>query len=198
MRRQHKNDDRRAAEMMAEGNFHDALAIYEAKGAIHWTRTQDEARAALVAQWAKDSAAEPDKTRFVFAYTNDDVDQLNARSARRAQGARRARRGSRASRPSTGAPTFAAGDRIQFTGTDKKQGLINGEAGTIADASRATSITVRLDGRDGRDGRVRRQGVSRISGTAMPARSTRARGARSTRPISITPSIGDRPRAMSP
>ena len=60
-----------------EGNFHDALERYDAKGAIHWTRTQPEARAALVAQWAKDSAADPTKSRFVFAYTNADVDQLN-------------------------------------------------------------------------------------------------------------------------
>ena len=59
VKRQHKNDERRAAEMMAEGNFHDALGIYEQKGAIHWTRTQGEARAELVDQWAKDSAAEP-------------------------------------------------------------------------------------------------------------------------------------------
>ena len=126
VKRQHKNDDRRAAEMMAEGNFHDALGIYEQKGAIHWTRTQGEARAALVEQWAKDSAAEPDKTRFVFAYTNDDVNQLNAALRARAQGARRAGRGSRAHRPRTAAPTFAAGDRIQFTGTDKKAGIVNG------------------------------------------------------------------------
>ena len=49
---------------MAEGNFHDALEMYDAKGAIHWTRNQDEARAALVAQWAKDSAADPDKIAF--------------------------------------------------------------------------------------------------------------------------------------
>ena len=42
VKRQHKNDERRAAEMMAEGNFHDALGIYERKGAIHWTRTQPE------------------------------------------------------------------------------------------------------------------------------------------------------------
>ena len=48
VRRQTKNDDRRAAELMAEGNFHDALARYETKGAINWTRTQEEAHAALV------------------------------------------------------------------------------------------------------------------------------------------------------
>ena len=32
VKRQHKIDERRAAEMMAEGNFHDALGIYEQKG----------------------------------------------------------------------------------------------------------------------------------------------------------------------
>ena len=70
VKRQYKNDERRAAEMMADGNFHDALGIYERKGAIHWTRTQGEARAELVEQWARDSTEHPDKTRFVFAYTN--------------------------------------------------------------------------------------------------------------------------------
>ena len=64
-------------ELMAEGNFHEALARYEAKGAIHWSDSVDEARAALVKQWAADSAADPAKSRFVFAYTNADVDLLN-------------------------------------------------------------------------------------------------------------------------
>ena len=88
VKRQHKNDERRAAEMMAEGNFHDALGIYEQKGAIHWTRTQAEARAGLIEQWAKDSAADPGKSRFVFAYTNLDVATLNAglRAVRKERG----------------------------------------------------------------------------------------------------------------
>src|ERR1700730_16603422 len=52
VRRQHKHDDRRAAEMMAEGNFDNALCIYQAKGAIQWTRNQPAASSALVTQWA--------------------------------------------------------------------------------------------------------------------------------------------------
>ena len=128
--RQHKDEERRAASMMAEGNFADALAIYEEKGAIHWTRTQDEARAALVEHWAKDSAAAPDKSRFVFAYTNADVAQLNAdlRAVRRQRG----ELGADHELPTAeGRQAFAAGDRIQFTGTDKKLGLYNGAAGTV-------------------------------------------------------------------
>ena len=64
VKRQHKIDERRAAEMMAEGNFHDALNIYDSKGAIHWTRTQGEARAELIEQWAKDSAAAAGENPF--------------------------------------------------------------------------------------------------------------------------------------
>ena len=81
VKRQYKIDDSRASEMMAEGNFHDALGIYQQKGAIHWTRTQPEARTMLVEQWAKDSAAAPDKSRFVFAYTNNSVQTSTPRYA---------------------------------------------------------------------------------------------------------------------
>jgi ATP-dependent exoDNAse (exonuclease V) alpha subunit len=148
VRRQHKNDDRRAAELMAEGNFHDALARYDAKGGITWTRTQDEARGALVQHWAKDNAADPGKSRFVFAYTNADVDQLNAdlRAVRQARG----ELGPGHVLETTHGPhEFAAGDRIQITATDKKRGLYNGNAGTV-EAIEETKLTVRLDGRSGR------------------------------------------------
>ena len=145
--RQHKDEDRRAASMMAEGNFGDALGIYEAKGDIHWTTTQTEARAALVAQWAKDNAASPDKSRFVFAYTNADVKELNAdiREVRRARG----ELGADHMVPTAeGWQRFAAGDRIQFTGTNKKEGLHNGAAGTVTGIE-STKITVQLDGKRG-------------------------------------------------
>ena len=145
VKRQHKVDERRAAEMMAEGNFNDALGIYQQKGAIHWTRTQSEARAGLVEQWAKDSAAEPGKSRFVFAYTNADVSTLNAelREVRKQRG-ELGRDHSFTTKH--GRHDFAAGDRLQFTGTDKKAGIVNGAAGTI-ERIEGTEITVRLDGK---------------------------------------------------
>ena len=61
VRRQHKNDDRRAAELMAEGNFATALGMYDTKGAIHWERSQDDAREALIEQWAKGHQGRPVK-----------------------------------------------------------------------------------------------------------------------------------------
>jgi Ti-type conjugative transfer relaxase TraA len=145
VKRQHKNDERRAAEMMADGNFHDALGIYERKGAIHWTRTQGEARAELVEQWAKDSAQHPEKSRFVFAQTNDDVSSLNA--ALRAVRRERGELGPDHMLPTAlGRYNFAVGDRIQFTDTDKRAGIANGRVGTI-EAIDGTHIAVRLDGR---------------------------------------------------
>jgi Ti-type conjugative transfer relaxase TraA len=145
VKRQHKLDERRASEWMAEGNYHDSLNVYDRMGAIHWTRTQGEARAALIAQWAKDSAAQPDKTRFVFAYTNDDVDTLNA--GLRAVRKQRGELGPDSMLETAhGHRNFAPGDRILFTGTDKKQGITNGRAGTI-EAIEGSHVTVALDGR---------------------------------------------------
>jgi Ti-type conjugative transfer relaxase TraA len=148
VRRQHKNDDRRAAELMAEGNFHGALEMYNAKGGITWTRTQEEARAALVTQWAKDSAADPAKSRFVFAYTNDDVDKLNA-DIRRVRVDRGELGQSYTLDTARGRANFAAGDRIQFTASDKQRGIYNGNAGTVQIID-GPQMVVRLDGRAGR------------------------------------------------
>jgi Ti-type conjugative transfer relaxase TraA len=145
VKRQHKMDERRASEWMAAGNFHDALNLYDRKGSIHWTRTQGEARAALIAQWAKDSAAQPDKSRFVFAYTNEDVAQLNAalRDVRKERGELGE---DHSFATKHGRADFATGDRILFTGSAKKQGIVNGHAGTI-EAIDGSHITVTLDGR---------------------------------------------------
>jgi AAA domain/Relaxase/Mobilisation nuclease domain len=142
--RQRKDDDRRASGMMADGNFHEALAMYDAKGAITWTRTQDEARVALIRRWAADTAAEPKKSHFVFAYTNADVAQLNAelREIRRWRG----ELGKDHVLPTTeGWRDFARGDRLQLTGTDKKAGLYNGMIGTVVDIE-DTRVTIKLDG----------------------------------------------------
>ena len=109
-------EQRRAFNLMHEGEFLPALAIFTRQGAIHWTGKQDEALAALVEQWGRDIAADPDKTRFVFAYTNADVKELNAalRDVRKEQGALGA---DRMLETADGPTAFAEGDRIQFTGT---------------------------------------------------------------------------------
>jgi Ti-type conjugative transfer relaxase TraA len=148
VRRQTRNDDRRAAELMAEGNFHDALARYDAKGGIKWTRTQEQAQDALVRKWVQDAAADPSKTRFIFAYTNDDVSKINfaVRQVRRDRGELGEDHLFETSR---GKEPYAVGDRLQFTGTDKKLGLFNGNAGT-GTGIKGTAMRVQLDGRGAR------------------------------------------------
>jgi ATP-dependent exoDNAse (exonuclease V) alpha subunit len=108
-------EQRRAFNLMHSGEFLPALSILNRQGAIQWTGRQQEALEHLVAQWAADGAAAPDKSRFVFAYTNADVAKLNAAlRAARGQGAL----GPDRSLMTADGPTdFAEGDRIQFTGT---------------------------------------------------------------------------------
>ncbi len=148
VRRQVKDDDRRATELMAEGNFHEALERYEAKGAIHWTASQDAARAALVRRWAEDTAQDPERSRFVFAYTNLDVDDLN-RDLRQVRQARGELGEAHEFETKHGRHAFAVGDRLQFTGTNKPLGIFNGNAGII-ELIESEEITVRLDGSDSR------------------------------------------------
>lgn len=146
--RQYKQDERRAAAMMAEGNFSDAVAIYEKKGAITWTRTQEEARAGLVRRWTADTEQAPDKSRFVFAYTNTDVDALN-RDIREVQRRRGVLGEDREFETAHGSRAFASGDRLQFTATDKKRGILNGAAGQVVTIE-GSEITVQLDGKQAR------------------------------------------------
>lgn len=141
---------KRAFNRMHGGDFRAAVDIFDQQNAIQWAPTQDKARAALVGRYITAAAAQPDKTRFVFAYTNADVADLN-RDIR----ALRAERGELGTDHSLltkdGAQMFAAGDRIQFTGTarhrrDRDAGLANGVAGTIRGIAGAR-VTVELDGK---------------------------------------------------
>jgi ATP-dependent exoDNAse (exonuclease V) alpha subunit len=163
-------EQRRAFNLMHQGEFLPALAIYARQGAIHWSGGQDEARAALVREWGREVAADPDKVRFVFAYTNADVLELNAalREVRKEQGALGGPRvgGDHRLKSADGVAPFAEGDRIQFTGTavrreDRQAGIVNGGVGTIR-AIDGDRVTVALDGKPGAPERL----VSFVAGDA--------------------------------
>ena len=152
--RQRVDWQRQAAHDLAEGRFDTAVDSYDRHGAITWTADQDEARAALVARWKADTLADPKASRFVFAYTNADVSQVNAelRQVRRDRG----ELGSPDVRFETkhGAADFAVGDRVQFTDTDKKRHIYNGNAGVITGIdARTGQLTARLDAAAGVPGR---------------------------------------------
>ena len=148
--RQRVDWQRQAARDLAEGRFEVAVASYDQAGAITWTAEQDGARAALVAAWTRDTAAEPEATRFVFAYTNRDVDALNVelRQVRRERG----ELGSPdvALETKHGIASFAVGDRVQFTDTDKRARIYNGNVGTITSLdARTGEVRAVLDGAGG-------------------------------------------------
>jgi Ti-type conjugative transfer relaxase TraA len=144
--RQRVDWQRQAAQDLAEGRFAEAVAAFDGAGAITWSPDQEGARAGLVAAWTRDTAAQPDARRFVFAYTNRDVDALNAelRQVRRARG----ELGSPDVRLATkhGAAEFAIGDRVQFTDTDKRAHIYNGNVGTLTGLdARTGQLTAMLD-----------------------------------------------------
>jgi Ti-type conjugative transfer relaxase TraA len=145
--RQRVDWQRQAAHDLAEGRFAQAVAAFDRAGAITWTNDQVDACQALVAAWSRDTAAAPDAKRFVFAYTNRDVDALNAelRQVRRTQGALSGR--DVRFETKHGVADFSAGDRVQFTDTDKRLRIYNGNVGTITGLdARTGQLTATLDG----------------------------------------------------
>ena len=152
--RQRVDWQRQAARDLAEGRFAEAVGAFDKAGAITWTDKQDQARSALVAAWKRDADELPGQSRFVFAYTNRDVDTLNAelRQVRRDRGELTGRDVQLETKH--GRAAFAVGDRVQFTDTDKKLRIYNGNVGTITRLDPATGeITAALDaaGKEGRE-----------------------------------------------
>lgn len=147
VRRQREADDRRASELMAKGNFHEALALHDKRGGITWAATQSEAADALVKRWTADHTADSSKARFVFAYTNHDVDELN-RAIRDARVQRGELQESTRFDTKHGPADFAIRDRVQFTGTDKRLRIYNGQVGTVQSID-GSHVTVQLDGSEG-------------------------------------------------
>ena len=148
--RQKVDWQRQAARDLAEGNFTEAVSAFAKNGSIHWSEKQEQARAALVERWRQDTARDPRATRFVFAYTNKDVNALNEdlRAARRERGELLG--GDARFETKHGAAMFAVGDRVQFTDTLKGAKIYNGNVGTITGLDERTGLLrAQLDGPQG-------------------------------------------------
>ena len=154
-------DQQRAFNQMHAGEFRDALATFDKKGAIHWQETQKDALRATAEKYAAAVAADATTRRFIFAYTNADVDKLNefARGLARHHG----QLGDDVKlKTSHGEAAFAKGDRVQFTGNaadrkGKNAGLVNGAVGTvrkIEEKKNQQIMTVELDGKKGEQPKV--------------------------------------------
>jgi Ti-type conjugative transfer relaxase TraA len=152
--RQRVDWQRQAARDLAQGDVAAAVKAFDDQDALDWSATEAEARARLVARWTADTATDTEATRFVFAYTNVEVDALNAelRAVRRARGELGA---DVMFETKHGKANFAVGDRIQVTDTDRRLGLSNGAAGVITLIDAETGrISARLDANAAGEGRV--------------------------------------------
>lgn len=149
VRRQRIGWQKAVSEALAEGNVKTAVQCLEENKAISWSPTKEEVLSQLLKNWAKDSLLNPSETRQIITQKNVDVDALNqgARGILRAQG----RLGETEIICSTGRGrvAFAIGDRVQFTQTDKEQGLMNGSFGMIEHIDLKTKkLTVLLDNKE--------------------------------------------------
>ena len=148
--RQKVDWQRQAARDLAEGRFAEAVGAFDRAGAITWTQDQADAKRALVAVWKRDAEERPGQSRFVFAYTNKDVDALNAelRQVRRDRGELTG--ADVELNTKHGPAAFAAGDWVQFTDTDKRRHIYNGNVGTITGLdARTGEVTARIDAAGG-------------------------------------------------
>ncbi|MEI9425977.1 AAA family ATPase [Mesorhizobium sp. Cs1299R1N1] len=162
--RQKVDWQREAAHDLSDGRFEEALRAFARNKAVIWTSKQDELREKLVERWAKDSLGDPTSSRFVFAYTNRDVDALNKdlRAVRRERGELGE---DFVFTTKHGEAAFAVGDRVQFTDTLKGAGIYNGNAGVITKIDRDFGrISVALDAAAGREGRKVEWNASEFSG----------------------------------
>lgn len=142
--RQHSEWQRKASHDLASGKLAEAIAAYDAKGAVTHRSNRDTALAALVEDYVSDVESNgPDMTRLAFAHRRKDVFAIN-------QAIRAALRSSVNSTDDTIIDTatdpraFAPGDRIVFTQNDKSLGIKNGQLGTMEKVS-STEMRVALE-----------------------------------------------------
>jgi Ti-type conjugative transfer relaxase TraA len=137
--RQKVDWQRQASRDLAEGRVAEAVGAFAREGAISWSETQDQARAALVERWKADGEGAPSSSQFVFAYTNVDVGALNAdlRAVRRERGELGE---DVALMTKHGQAEFAVGDRVQFTDTLRGAKIYNGNAGVITGIDAQTGV----------------------------------------------------------
>ena len=131
VRRQLDPWQREATRELATGRTAAALDRYRAAGNIVTVETAEEARAAVIAGWAADRAADPFKSRIMLAHTNDDVDALNRAARETARAAGDIGEQDIALDTNRGSRSFAIGDRVLFRRNDRELGVRNGTLGKV-------------------------------------------------------------------
>lgn len=150
VRRQKVDWQRHASVAFATHKTAEALQVYEANGAIHYTAGHDDARAAVVRDYLADREARPNDTRVAMAHRRDDVRAINddIRSTLQAAGqlAASPAAGERTFQTNDGSRKFSAGDRVVFLENSSALGVKNGMLGTVT-ALDDGQLLVAVDGK---------------------------------------------------
>lgn len=142
VRRQSQDWARQASRDFAEGRFREGLEAYQAQRLIHWQDDLEAARGALLDRWQTDTE-DTRGTRFVFAYTNEEVRRLN--DAIQAIEIERGRVTDCITlETERGTLSVGVGDRVAFRGTWKPKGIYAGALATV-EAIDGDRITVLSD-----------------------------------------------------
>ena len=130
VRRQREDWQRNATRDLATGRTDEALAAYDARGAVHAASTREETRCELIERWDRERRGAQDATRIILSHTNAEVRELNelARSRLRDAGVLGEEVTVRVDR---GERTFAPGDRVMFLRNERSMGVKNGTLGVL-------------------------------------------------------------------
>lgn len=146
-RRQKEDWAKQASTDFADGQYAKAVKAYEDRERITWARDRNSAKAELVNAWRRDTEEKSAKTRFVYAQTNNDVNELNV--ALRQVRLDREELGVSHSFETTRGDThktieISERDRIQFFDNDRHAGIFNGYVGTV-ERIEGHNMSVQLD-----------------------------------------------------
>lgn len=131
VRRQQKDWQKQVSEDLSNHRVRSAAKTLAEHNKLNWSDDKESALTELVNQWTTDSLGNREHWTFALAQRNVDVDTLN-----------QAMRDIRKQRGEIGAidvemmttrglESFATGDRVQFTVTDKTQDISNGQFGIL-------------------------------------------------------------------
>lgn len=117
---------REAADLYAEADVRGTLTKFAANDRLHFGRTENEAKDALISKWSKHRTKKASES-IILAGRNVDVDELN----QKAQDVRRRQGELGESKLTFNKIQYHTGDRISFHQNDRKLGIWNGDRGTI-------------------------------------------------------------------
>lgn len=144
IRRQKIAWQRQASHDLAKGRIAEAMAAYDAHGAVQVEATQDDAITALVEDYMVDCEFnDPETSRIALAHRRLDVQEINnrIRLARKSAGELL---GEISYKTDSGELSFATGDRILFTKNDAQLSVKNGMLGTVQ-ATETGKMSVLID-----------------------------------------------------